>query len=83
MSYDLSWSTEFAPSIAVTHVSDCWLKLFLFVMFTVFYHEQKTSHDEKVVKGLYFPISTSIRFNKQSHGVVPLLVNTSGPFNFV
>lgn len=59
MSYNLNWSTEFACSIAFTHVLDCWLRLFLFVMFTVFYHEQKTSHDEKVVKGLYFPISAS------------------------
>lgn len=58
MSYDLSWITEFARSFAFTYI-DCWLKLFLFVMFTVFYHEQKTSHDEKVVEGLYFPITAS------------------------
>ncbi|GJS69741.1 hypothetical protein Tco_0702582 [Tanacetum coccineum] len=59
MMSDLSWSSALARSIAFTHVSDSWLKLLLFVMFTVFYHEQKTSHDDKVLKGLYFPSSAS------------------------
>lgn len=56
-SYDLSWSTQMAITISFTNGLNSLLTLFMFVLFTVFYHERKTSHDEKEVKGLYIPIA--------------------------
>ncbi|KAL4576319.1 hypothetical protein LXL04_012411 [Taraxacum kok-saghyz] len=35
----------------------CWLKLFMFVVYTVFYHEWKTSYEEKEGKDFYLPIA--------------------------
>ncbi|KAI3701638.1 hypothetical protein L6452_26868 [Arctium lappa] len=56
-SYDLSWSTQLIITISFTNGLNSLLTLFMFVLFTVFYHERKTSHDEKEVKGLYIPIA--------------------------
>ncbi|KAJ9550935.1 hypothetical protein OSB04_014980 [Centaurea solstitialis] len=55
--YDLSTSTRLAISICFTNGLNSLLTIFMFVLFTVFYHERKTSHDEKEVKGLYIPIA--------------------------
>ncbi|KAI3721254.1 hypothetical protein L2E82_32260 [Cichorium intybus] len=46
-----------AIAISFRKVLFCWLKLFMFVVYTVFYHEWKTSHDEKEGKGFYLPIA--------------------------
>ncbi|KAJ9550816.1 hypothetical protein OSB04_014861 [Centaurea solstitialis] len=56
-SYNLSWSTRFAISIVFLNGLNSSLTIFMFVLFTVLYHERKTSHDEKEVKGLYIPIA--------------------------
>ncbi|KAJ9550936.1 hypothetical protein OSB04_014981 [Centaurea solstitialis] len=56
-SYDISRSTQWAITICFTNGLNSSLTLFMFVLFTVFYHERKTSHEEKEVKGLYIPIA--------------------------
>ncbi|KAM0031263.1 hypothetical protein Hdeb2414_s0017g00506861 [Helianthus debilis subsp. tardiflorus] len=55
-SYGGSLSIELVTSIPFTNGFDCLLNLFMFVVYTVFYHEWKTSHDEKEGKGFYLPI---------------------------
>ncbi|KAJ0524843.1 hypothetical protein HanRHA438_Chr09g0383191 [Helianthus annuus] len=55
-SYGGSLSIEFVTSIPFTNGFDCLLKLFMFVVYTVFYQEWKTSHDENEGKGFYLPI---------------------------
>ncbi|KAL8208672.1 hypothetical protein R6Q57_008084 [Mikania cordata] len=50
------WS-RMVISIAMTNGLLCALKLFSFVVFTIFYHDQKESCDEKVAKTLYLPIA--------------------------
>ncbi|MFS7966869.1 hypothetical protein Hanom_Chr09g00778991 [Helianthus anomalus] len=55
-SYGGSLSMELVTSIPFTNGFDCLLKLFMFVVYSVFYHEWKTSHDEKEGKGFYLPI---------------------------
>ncbi|KAI3701639.1 hypothetical protein L6452_26869 [Arctium lappa] len=58
-SYNLSRSTRLAITIPFTNGLFCLLKLFMFVVYTVFYHERKTSHDEKEGKGFYLPIAAA------------------------
>ncbi|KAL8208676.1 hypothetical protein R6Q57_008088 [Mikania cordata] len=50
------WS-RMVISIAMTNGLLCALKLFSYVVFTIFYHEQKESCNEKVAKTLYLPVS--------------------------
>ncbi|KAL8208673.1 hypothetical protein R6Q57_008085 [Mikania cordata] len=50
------WS-RMVISIAMTNGLLCALKLFSYVVFTIFYHEQKESCDEKVARTLYLPIA--------------------------
>ncbi|KAJ9550817.1 hypothetical protein OSB04_014862 [Centaurea solstitialis] len=58
-SHNLSQSTRMAITIPFTNGLFSLLKLFMFVVFTVFYHERKTSHDEKEGKGFYLPIAAA------------------------
>ncbi|KAJ0524844.1 hypothetical protein HanRHA438_Chr09g0383211 [Helianthus annuus] len=56
-SYGWNLSAKLAITILFTN-GFCWLlKLFMFVVYTVFYHEWKTSHDEKEGKGFNLPIA--------------------------
>lgn len=57
--YNLSRSTQLAITIPFTNGLYCWLQLLMFVMFTIFYHELKTGHDDKQGKGYYVPIACS------------------------
>ncbi|KAJ0567220.1 hypothetical protein HanRHA438_Chr06g0271811 [Helianthus annuus] len=50
------WS-EMVISVVLTTGLICALKLFMFVVFTIFYHEQKEVCDEKAAKSLYLPIA--------------------------
>lgn len=55
-SYNMDkWSRQ-TVSIPLGNALICTLKLFVFVVFTVFYHEMKASYDEKETKGLYVNI---------------------------
>jgi len=54
-SYNRSFSAQLAITIPFTNGFYCLLKLFMFVVYTVYYHEWKTSHDEKEGKGFYLP----------------------------
>ncbi|PWA75664.1 hypothetical protein CTI12_AA240200 [Artemisia annua] len=56
-SYNRSMSAEMLITIPFTNGFYCLLKLFMFVVYTIFYHELKTSHDEKEGKGVYIPIN--------------------------
>ncbi|KAI3709173.1 hypothetical protein L2E82_38932 [Cichorium intybus] len=56
-SYNLSISTQLAIRIPLTNGLFCLLTLFMFVVYTVSYHEWKTSHDDKEGKGFYLPIA--------------------------
>ncbi|KAK9067210.1 hypothetical protein SSX86_014536 [Deinandra increscens subsp. villosa] len=56
-SYNRSFSAELAITIPFMNGFYCLLKLFMFVVYTVFYHEWKTSHDEKNGKFEYLPIA--------------------------
>lgn len=56
-SYDLSKSTKLAIMIPLIEGSECLVMLFMFVVYTVFYHERKIGHDEKEIKDLYLPIA--------------------------
>nr|GEU69727.1 dual specificity protein kinase [Tanacetum cinerariifolium] len=56
-SYNRTMSAELLITIPFTSGFYCLLKLFMFVVYTVFYHERKTSHDEKEGKGVYIPIA--------------------------
>ncbi|KAD5317673.1 hypothetical protein E3N88_17619 [Mikania micrantha] len=57
VSLNLEQWSRMVISIAMTNGLLCALKLFSFVVFTIFYHEQKESCDEKVVKTLYLPVA--------------------------
>ncbi|KAL7591475.1 hypothetical protein Lser_V15G33353 [Lactuca serriola] len=50
-------STWLAIVIYCTNGLSCLLNLFMFVVYTVFYHERKKSFDQKEVKSLYRPIA--------------------------
>lgn len=56
-SYDLNRDAQLAIWILLTSGSDCLLKLFMFVLYTVFFHELKTNLNEKEVKYLFLPVS--------------------------
>ncbi|XP_076904356.1 uncharacterized protein LOC143559767 [Bidens hawaiensis] len=56
-SYNRSFSAELAIRIPFTNGLYCLLKLFMFVVFTVYYHEWKTIHDQKEGKGFYLPVA--------------------------
>ncbi|KAL4564233.1 hypothetical protein LXL04_028289 [Taraxacum kok-saghyz] len=51
-------STWMAIVIYLINGSDCILNLFMFVVYSVFYHEGKASLDQKEVKNLYRPIAS-------------------------
>ncbi|KAL8222977.1 hypothetical protein R6Q57_020379 [Mikania cordata] len=57
VSYTWSVSAGLAVSIPFVNGFYCMLKLFMFVVFTVCYHEWKTSHEEKESKGFYLPVA--------------------------
>ncbi|GJS69740.1 hypothetical protein Tco_0702581 [Tanacetum coccineum] len=57
-SYSRSMSAPLVIMIPFTNGFYCLLKLFMFVVYTVFYHERRTSHDEKEWKGVYIPITS-------------------------
>ncbi|CAH1449336.1 unnamed protein product [Lactuca virosa] len=56
-SNNLKMGTQLAIGIPLTNGLSCSLTLFMFVVYTVFYHEWKTIHDEKERKGFYLPIA--------------------------
>ncbi|KAL7591474.1 hypothetical protein Lser_V15G33355 [Lactuca serriola] len=56
-SNNLSMGTQLAVGIPLTNGLSCTLTLFMFVVYTVFYHEWKTIHDEREGKGFYLPIA--------------------------
>ncbi|XP_076958326.1 uncharacterized protein LOC143634024 [Bidens hawaiensis] len=56
-SYDWGLRNELAITTPLTNGFYCLLKLYMFVVFTVFYHEWKTRHDEKEGTGFYIPIA--------------------------
>ncbi|KAK1413541.1 hypothetical protein QVD17_35316 [Tagetes erecta] len=56
-SYNRSLSAELAITIPFKNGIYCLLKMFMFVVYTVFYHEWKTSHDNKEGKSFYLPIA--------------------------
>ncbi|KAL7591473.1 hypothetical protein Lser_V15G33354 [Lactuca serriola] len=58
-SYNLSMSTQLAIRIPLTNGLFCLVTLFMFVVYTIFYHKWKTSHDEKEGKGFYLPVAAS------------------------
>ncbi|KAI3496138.1 hypothetical protein L1887_38491 [Cichorium endivia] len=55
-SNNLSMSTQLAIRIPFTNGLLTLLTLFMFAVYTIFYHELKTCHDEKEGKGIYLPI---------------------------
>ncbi|KAD5317677.1 hypothetical protein E3N88_17623 [Mikania micrantha] len=57
VSQNLEQWSQMVISIAITNGLLCALKLFSFVVFTIFYHEQKESCDEKVAKTIYLPVA--------------------------
>nr|XP_043629772.1 uncharacterized protein LOC122601061 [Erigeron canadensis] len=59
-SYNQSLDDELAFTIPFKNLFFCFMKLFMLVAFTVFYHERKTSQDEKEEgnNGIYLPIAS-------------------------
>ncbi|KAI3771974.1 hypothetical protein L6452_03147 [Arctium lappa] len=55
-SYNLDKWSRLAVTIPFGNGMICLLKLFVFVVFTIYYHERKVSCEEKEGKGLYVPI---------------------------
>ncbi|KAF5813144.1 hypothetical protein HanRHA438_Chr03g0105941 [Helianthus annuus] len=53
-----SMTAELAITIPFRNGFYSLLKLFMFVVYTVSYHEWKTSHEEKEGKGFYLPVAT-------------------------
>ncbi|XP_076889162.1 uncharacterized protein LOC143539848 [Bidens hawaiensis] len=56
-----SFRTKLAIMILLTNGFCCLLRLFMFVVYTVFYHEWKTSHDEKEGNDFYLPIADMVK----------------------
>ncbi|KAK1418393.1 hypothetical protein QVD17_27537 [Tagetes erecta] len=54
--YNNHLSSDLALRLPFTNGCYCLLTLFMFVVYTVFYHDRKTSHDQKEGKGLYVPV---------------------------
>ncbi|KAL4564235.1 hypothetical protein LXL04_028291 [Taraxacum kok-saghyz] len=54
---NMTLGVELAIRIPLTNGLFCLSTLFMFVVFTVFYHEWKTINDEKEGKGYYLPIA--------------------------
>ncbi|MFS7917908.1 hypothetical protein Hanom_Chr03g00194731 [Helianthus anomalus] len=57
-SYNRSLTAELAITIPFRNGFYSLLELFMFVVYTVSYHEWKTSHEEKEGKGFYLPVAT-------------------------
>nr|XP_043629766.1 uncharacterized protein LOC122601054 [Erigeron canadensis] len=57
--YYLNKNARLTIEISLLNASDCLLKLYMFVVYTVFFHEQKTNLDEKEVKDQYLPVVAS------------------------